>query len=81
MAVVQATIKAQLLALYNDAKTTPMSEEDFADEMASIIRSAILSADIAVNTSVAVASVTAVTPGGGVSGPGTGTGTGTGTIS
>jgi hypothetical protein len=81
MAVVKATIKTQLLALYNSAKSSPMTEDDFADEMATIIRAAILSADISVSTSVAVASVTAVTPGGGVSGPGTGTGSGTGTIS
>lgn len=81
MAVVQATIKAQLLELYNDAVDSPMDEDTFADRMAGIIRDAILSADISVSTSVAVVSVSGVTTGPGVSGPGTGTGTGTGTIS
>jgi len=74
MAVSQATIKAALLDLYNDAKSESMSEDDFADEMATIIRNAILSADV--TTSVSVASVTAVTTGTGVSGPGSGSGTG-----
>lgn len=74
MAVVKATIKAELLDLYNAAKAEAMSEEDFADAMADIIRNAILSADV--STSVTVASVSAVMPGTGVSGPGSGSGTG-----
>jgi len=67
MAVVQSDIKSDLLALYNDAKSGKMSESDFADEMATIIRDAILSAD------VNVTSVSGVTTGNGTSGPGTGT--------
>lgn len=67
MAVVKATIKAQLLALYNDMKTTEYDEEEFADAMADIIRDSILSA------TVNVTSVSGVTTGGGTSGPGTGT--------
>jgi len=67
MAVVQSDIKSDLLALYNDAKSGKMSESDFADEMATIIRDAILSAD------VNVTSVSGVTPGNGTSGAGTGT--------
>jgi len=74
MPVVQATIKADLLALYNSAKSGTMSESDFADEMAIIIRDAILSADV--STTVAVASVSGVTTGTQVSGPGSGSGTG-----
>jgi signal recognition particle GTPase len=66
MAVVQSDIKADLLALYNSAKQNKMSEEDFADQMATIIRDAILSAD------VNVTSVSAVQPGTGTSGPGSG---------
>ena len=67
MAVVKATIKSSLLALYNSAKSSKMTEDAFADTMADIIRSAILSA------TVNVTSVSGVTTGGGVSGSGTGT--------
>ena len=67
MAVVKETIKSSLLALYNSAKSGKMTEDTFADTMADIIRSAILSA------TVNVTSVSGVTTGGGVSGPGTGT--------
>ncbi len=67
MAVVKATIKAALVALYTSAEASSMTKEDFADEMAEIIRDAILSATITVT------SVTLVTPGVGASGPGTGT--------
>lgn len=52
MAVVKATIKSQLLALYNSAKSSPMTEDQFADTMADIIKDAILSA--AVNAGIAV---------------------------
>jgi len=74
MPVVKSDIKADLLALYNSAKNGAMSEDDFADEMATIIRDAILSADV--TTTVAVASVSGVTTGTQVSGPGSGSGTG-----
>lgn len=67
MAVVKATIKSSLLALYNSAKSSKMTEDAFADTMADIIRSAILS------STVNITSVSGVTTGGGVSGPGTGT--------
>ena len=67
MPVVKATIKAALVALYTSAEASSMTREDFADEMAEIIRDAILSATITVT------SVTLVTPGVGASGPGTGT--------
>lgn len=52
MAVVKATIKSQLLALYNSAKSSPMTEDQFADTMADIIRSAVLSATV--NAGIAV---------------------------
>ena len=46
MAVVKDTIKSALMALYNDANSSPMSAETFADNMAGIIKDAILSADV-----------------------------------
>jgi hypothetical protein len=57
MAVVQATIKAALLAVYNEAKAAPMSEADFADKIATVISDAILSATV-------TGTATGVTPGG-----------------
>ena len=61
MAVVKATIKAALLALYNDSKSSKMTEDAFADEMADIIKDAITSGSV---------SVTGVQAGGGTA-PGT----------
>ena len=61
MAVSQPTIKSDLLALYNDARSSPMSEEEFADRMATIIRDAILSADVE-GTATAVESGTSTAP-------------------
>jgi hypothetical protein len=46
MAVVKAAIKSELEALYAAAKSGAMSEADFADGMADIIKNAILSADV-----------------------------------
>ena len=46
MATNHATIKAALKTLYDDAKATPMTEDDFADEMATIIQNAIQSGDV-----------------------------------
>jgi len=67
MAVVQATIKAELLALYNDMRTTEYTADQFADSMATIIRNAILSATVN-------AGITLTTPDT-VNGATTGTGT------
>jgi len=50
MAVIQANIKAAKLALYNQAKTTEMTEEEFADAEATIEANAILSAEISPGT-------------------------------
>ena len=69
MAVVKATIKSALLSLYNSAKSGEMSESDFADGMADVIRNAILSAQV--NSGIAVQVST---------GTGTGATTGTGTL-
>ena len=46
MAVVQATIKAALLVVYNEAKAAPMTEAEFADKIATVIADAILSAQV-----------------------------------
>jgi hypothetical protein len=46
MAVVQATIKAALDVLSTNMKTAPMSDSDYNDAMAGIIRNAILSATV-----------------------------------
>lgn len=46
MAVVQSVIKTALKQLYDDARAAPMDEDEFADRMATIIRNAILSADV-----------------------------------
>ena len=46
MAVVKETIKDALLALYNDAKSSKMTEDAFADEMADIIKAAITSGTV-----------------------------------
>ena len=48
MAVVKATIKSELIVLYNAAKSGEMTESEFADGMADIIRNAILSATVTV---------------------------------
>ena len=55
MAVVKATIKSALVALYTSAEASSMTKEDFADEMAEIIKDAILSA-------VVQAGITLTTP-------------------
>lgn len=70
MAVSQPVIKAALLALYNDAKSSAMTETDFADQMATIIKNAITSGTVNSGITVQVDPVT-----------GTGATTGTGTIS
>ena len=61
MAVSQPVIKSDLLDLYDDAEIDPgISKEDFADRMATIIKDAILSADI----NPAISTANGVTPGG-----------------
>ena len=47
MAVSQPAIKTALKTLYDDAKSSPMSDDTFADRMATIIKDAIISADVA----------------------------------
>jgi len=52
MAVVETTISSALQVLYASAKTTPMTEADFADEMAKIVADAIKSGDVNAGTFV-----------------------------
>lgn len=60
MAVVKATIKSELLALYNNARAHEMNEDQFADAMADIIRNAILSAIVNKDIPVAVSPATGI---------------------
>lgn len=61
MAVVKATIKAALQALYAQADSgAGLTPEQFADGMADIIRDAILSADV--NTNLTPGTATATDP-------------------
>ncbi|MDR0387279.1 MAG: hypothetical protein LBH57_04510 [Treponema sp.] len=72
MALVQAALKTQLATLFNSMKGAPMSEADFADQLASIINNHIKTATVTVNPGIAVA-----TP----QGPGSTTAPGTGSLS
>jgi hypothetical protein len=65
MALAQPALKTNLLTLFNLMKTQEMSEEDFANNLATIITDYIKTAQV-------TTTVTVATP----SGPGSGTGTG-----
>lgn len=67
MAVSEAQIKADLLALYNRARNNELTDDDFAGEMAAIIRNAILSAQAAPGIPVQVSTATGT---GATTGPG-----------
>lgn len=59
MAVVKATIKTALQALYTQCTTgSGISSDDFADTMADIIRDAILSADVSTTLTPGTATAT-----------------------
>jgi hypothetical protein len=55
MALVEATLKTSLLNLFNNMKSAPMSETDYAAKLAKIIndhiKTAQVNADIPVSTS------------------------------
>jgi len=70
MALVKATIKAELVALYSTADSTEMTKEDFADAMATWIMNTLSTAQVNFPIPVQVTPAT-----------GTGATTGTGTIS
>lgn len=69
MPVVEATISAELQALYAAAKASPMTDADFADGMAQIMKNAIQSGTVQSGIAVQVVPAT-----------GKGATTGTGTI-
>jgi len=66
MAVVQATIKAALDALSVTMKTAPMSDSDYNNALAGIIRNAILSATVSGTATGAMAGGTGVPVTGGL---------------
>lgn len=69
MALNKATLKAELLSIYNDAKTTPMTEDTFADRVSTAIDNYIKTA--IVNTGITLTTPDTIN----------GTTTGTGTLS
>lgn len=89
MALNKTGLKNDIKALLDELKTydgsTGKEQDDaveyLADGLADALDTFVKTASVSVSTNVTVASVTAVTPGAGVSGPGTGSGTGSGTIS
>ena len=66
MAVVQATIKAALDALSVTMETAPMSDSDYNNALAGIIRNAILSATVSGTATGAMAGGTGVPVTGGL---------------
>jgi hypothetical protein len=69
MALVEAALKSNLLNLFNAMKESPMSEEDYAANLARIVNGHIKTATVTVNPGIAVS-----TSGGGgaTTAPGTG---------
>jgi hypothetical protein len=76
MALVQATLKTNLLNLFNSMKQSEMSEADFAEQLAMIINNHIKTAQVTVNAGIPVA-----TAGSAASQTGTTTGPGSGSLS
>jgi hypothetical protein len=73
MALVQATLKSNLLGLFNSMKQSQMSEADFAEQLATIINNHIKTAQVTVNAGIPVAtSGSAAAQAGATSGPGSG---------
>jgi hypothetical protein len=74
MALVQATLKQNLLALFNQMRQSEMSESDYADKLAKIINDHILTAVVTVNAGIAVSTAgTSAAQTGATTAPGTGT--------
>jgi len=73
MALVQATLKTNLLSLFNLMKQNEMSEANFSDQLATIINNHIKTAQVTVNAGIPVAtSGSAAAQAGATSGPGSG---------
>ncbi|MDR2942779.1 MAG: hypothetical protein LBV17_09340 [Treponema sp.] len=70
MALVQATLKANLLTLFNQMKKNEMNEDDYADRLAAIITNFVKTAEvqpgIPVSTAGSAAAQTGATTGTGV---------------
>jgi translation initiation factor 2 alpha subunit (eIF-2alpha) len=69
MALVEATLKSNLLNLFNAMNTAPMSEADYAAKLAKIINDHIKTAAVTVKAGIAVSTPTGP---GATSAPGTG---------
>lgn len=54
MALSQAALKQNLLALFNQMRETEMSEADYADKLSKIINDHILTAVVTVNAGIPV---------------------------
>jgi hypothetical protein len=54
MALVETTLKTNLLNLFNAMNSTPMSESDYAENLARIINDHIKTATVTVNPGIAV---------------------------
>ena len=54
MALVEATLKSDLLNLFNAMNTAPMSEEDYAAKLAKLINGHIKHATVTVEAGIAV---------------------------
>lgn len=73
MALVQATLKQNLLNLFNQMKQSEMSEAVFADQLATILNNHIKTAVVTVNAGIPVATAgSAVAQTGSTTAPGTG---------
>jgi hypothetical protein len=73
MALSDATLKTNLLNLFNQMKNAPMSEADYADALAKIIDAQIKTATVTVAAGIPVATAgSEVAQKGATTGPGTG---------
>lgn len=54
MAVVQADVKAALLAVFNGMRAAEYTEEQYADELATVIVNAIRTGDVQIGIAVQV---------------------------
>jgi len=69
MALVEATLRRDMLALFRDMRAAPMTEEEYAGRMAGIITGYIRTATVTVNPGIAVATPAGA---GSTTSPGTG---------
>jgi hypothetical protein len=73
MALVQATLKQNLITLFNQMKQSEMSEEQYADNLSAIITNYIKTATVTVSAGIPVATAgSAAAQTGATTAPGTG---------